>query len=63
MLALLKKSMDLNPFPYLEHEGAHGSLVDLFGDGALEFYNNGRNYWQNKNGTENLVYSEDKLIL
>ena len=59
----VKKSMDLNPFPYLEHEGAHGSLVDLFGDGALEFYDNGRNYWQNKNGTENLVYSEDKSIL
>ena len=59
----VKKNMDLNKFPYLEHEGAHGSLVDLFGDGTLEFYDNGRNYWQNKNGTENLVYSEDKSIL
>jgi hypothetical protein len=59
----VKKSMDLNPFPYLEYEGAHGSLVDLFSDGTLEFYDNGRNYWQNKNGTENLVYSEDKSIL
>jgi len=59
----VKKNMDLNPFPYLEYEGAPGSLVDLFGDGTLEFYDNGRNYWQNKNGTENLVYSEDKSIL
>jgi hypothetical protein len=59
----VKKSMDLNPFPYLEYEGAHGSLVDLFSDGTLEFYDNGRCYWQNKNGTENLVYSEDKSIL
>ena len=48
----VKKSMGLNPFPYLEHEGAHSSLVDLFSDGTLEFYDNGRNYWQNKNGTE-----------
>ena len=54
--------MDLNPFPYLEHEGAHGSLVDLFSDGTLEFYNNGRNYWQNKMEQENLVYSKDKSI-
>lgn len=56
----VKKKMSLNPFPYLQHEGAHGSLVDLFGDGRLEFYDNGRDYWKNKNGTNNVVYSKSQ---
>ena len=55
--------MDLDPSPYLEHKGAQCLLVDLFDDGTLEFHDNGRNYWQNKNRTENLVYSEDKSTL
>ena len=59
----VKKQMSLNPFPFLQHEGAHGSLVDLFGDGKMEFYDNGRDYWRNEGGTENLVYSKDKSIL
>ncbi len=29
--------MSLNPFSFLQHEGAHGSLVDLFGDGKWNF--------------------------
>ena len=59
----VKKQMTLNPFPFLQYEGAHGSLVDLFGDGNLEFYDNGRYYWRNEDGTENLVYTKDKSIL
>ena len=58
----VKKSMDLNPFPYLQYEGAHGSLVDLFGDEKLEFYDNGRDYWRNKDGTENVVYTKHKSM-
>ena len=59
----VKKSMDLNPFPYLQYEGAHGSFVDLFADGKLAFYNNGRDYWRNEDGTENVVYTKDNSIL
>ena len=58
----VKKDMRLNPFPYLQFEGAHGSLVDFHGDGTLEFYDNGRKYWENKNGTDNLIYSKKQPI-
>ena len=59
----VKKNMWLNPFPYLQYEGAHGSLVDFHGDGTLEFYDNGRKYWENKSGTDNLIYSKKKTVI
>ena len=58
----VKKSMDLKPFPYLEHESAHGSLVDLFGDGALEFYDNGGNYWQKKWNRKSCLFSGQTIL-
>jgi hypothetical protein len=45
----------------LQYEGAHGSFVDFFGDGKLEFYDNGRSYWKNKGGTNNVIYSKNQI--
>ena len=45
----------------MQYKGAHGSFVDFFGDGKLEFYDNGRSYWKNKGGTNNVIYSKNQI--